>query len=81
MTLQNENYERIVQVISAILEIETSSISQDSSIETLEEWDSVSHMNLVLAMEQEFDVEFSDDQMMEVLSVKKLSETLASITQ
>ena len=79
--MQNENYERIVQVISAILEIETSSISQDSSIETLEEWDSVSHMNLVLAMEQEFDVEFSDDQMMEVLSVKKLSETLASITQ
>ena len=72
--------ERIKQVMAAILEIEISSIEDDSSIETLEAWDSVSHMNLVLAMEQEFGTEFSDDQMMEVLSVSKFNEVLSGLS-
>jgi acyl carrier protein len=72
--------ERIKQVMAAILEIEISSIEDDSSIETLEAWDSVSHMNLVLAMEQEFGIEFSDDQMMEVLSVSKFNKVLSGLS-
>jgi acyl carrier protein len=43
-------------------------ITVDASPDTIENWDSVRHMNLVLALEEEFDFEFTDDQVVEIIS-------------
>ncbi len=61
---------RLKDVMAAVLGIPKALINESSSPETIEEWDSIKQMNLVLAIEEEFDVLFSDEQIMEMLNYK-----------
>jgi len=45
-----------------------SAIGDDASPDTIENWDSLRHMNLVLALEEEFGIELTDDQTVEIMS-------------
>ena len=56
----NKIEERIKNVMSAVFEIPVEQIQDDSSPDTIDSWDSLKHMNLVAALEEEFNVEFSD---------------------
>jgi len=48
-------------VIATVLGIPADSISDDTSMDTVESWDSINHMNLVLAIEEEFAVSIPDE--------------------
>ena len=48
-------------VLAAVLGITADSISDDTSMDTVESWDSIKHMNLVLAIEEEFGVSIPDE--------------------
>ncbi len=61
---------RINNVMSAVFEIPIGQINEDSSPDTIESWDSLKHMNLVIALEEEFDCEFSDFEIVDLLSYK-----------
>lgn len=61
---------RINNVMSAVFEIPIDQISEDSSPDTIESWDSLKHMNLVIALEEEFDCQFSDSEILDLLSYK-----------
>lgn len=60
--------EKLKQVLSRIFNVNLDMITVDASPDTIENWDSVRHMNLVLALEEEFDFEFTDDQVVEIIS-------------
>jgi acyl carrier protein len=47
----------------------TASASRDS----VPGWDSLAHVNLVLALEQQFDLQFLPEEMMEMLSVELIA--------
>lgn len=53
-------------------------LNDDSSPETVENWDSIKHMKLVLALEEEFNTIFSDEEIVEMLSVALIVNTLKS---
>ncbi len=61
---------KLKEVLSRIFNVDLNLITDDASPDTIENWDSLRHMNLVLALEEEFDVEFTDDQVVEILSYK-----------
>lgn len=63
---------RVRQVMAATFEIDEASIPDDASPENLERWDSLHNMNLIVALEQEFGIQFSDDDVMGALSLPKL---------
>lgn len=71
--------QRVREVMAAILGLEEDEIEDDTSPNTVESWDSLKHMNLILALEEEFDVEFSDDQVGELTSYGEIRETLAEL--
>ena len=48
-------------VMATVLGIATDSINDDTSMDTVEAWDSIKHMNLVLAIEEEFGVSIPDE--------------------
>ena len=48
-------------VMAAVLGISAESIGDDTSMDTVESWDSIQHMNLVLAIEEEFGVSIPDE--------------------
>jgi acyl carrier protein len=62
--------QKLKEVLSRIFNVSLDMITDDASPDTIENWDSLRHMNLVLALEEEFDVEFTDDQVVEILSYK-----------
>jgi acyl carrier protein len=56
--------------IAAVLGIAESAITDDTSPDTVKGWDSVKHLNLVMALEEAFNVSFSPEETMEMTSVK-----------
>jgi len=55
-------------------------INEDSSPETVKSWDSLKQMNLVIVLEEEFDIELSDEQVIRILDYKSLLEVLKEST-
>ena len=67
---------RILKIVSQVMEVPLEQLNKESSPDTIENWESLKHMNLVLALEEEFDVSFSDIEIVEMLSVEIIAETL-----
>lgn len=59
---------KIKQIMSVILEVPIEDIEENSSPETIEKWDSLQHINLVSSLEEEFDIRFSDEEIMEMMN-------------
>jgi len=53
--------ERIKQIMSLVLDVDKYLINDDSSTDSFEEWDSMNHMNLIVALEEEFECEFDEE--------------------
>ena len=60
--------DRIKNVMSAVFEIPVNQIKDNSSTDTIESWDSLKHMNLVVALEEEFKIELTDDEIIEMMN-------------
>jgi len=60
---------RVFLIISNVFDYPLEKIDEKSSPDTIESWDSLNHMKLILALEEEFKVEFSDDQIVDMLNV------------
>jgi acyl carrier protein len=64
------DFNKLKQVISDILEVDVNNINESSSSDNIEQWDSLSHIKLVMAIEAEFNVKLTPEDMMDMLSVK-----------
>ena len=61
---------KIKQVMSAVFEIPLESIGDDASSDNIENWDSLRHLNLILALEEEFGVSIPDEEVGNLLNYK-----------
>ena len=61
--------ERINRLVADIFEVPLAEVTPDSSPDIIESWDSLRHLNLVLAMEQEFGIQFTPEEIEQLLSV------------
>lgn len=50
------------KVLAAVLGLAEDQVSDDISMQSTPQWDSLRHMKLILAIEQEFDIEFDDEE-------------------
>ena len=69
---------RVVQAMMDIMDVERAALNDEVSPDTLEAWDSLSHMNLVLALEEEFGLRFTDAEIMAMLSIPQIVQTLVA---
>ena len=53
--------ERIKGVMSSVFNVPKGEIQSDASPDTINSWDSLRHMNLIIGLEEEFDIEFDDE--------------------
>ena len=56
------NEEKLRDVMASVLGVPASAIGPESSADTIAEWESLRHMNLILALEEEFGVTIPDDE-------------------
>ena len=59
---------RIKKVMGDLFNIGVESINNDSSPDNIENWDSLKHMNLIVALEEEFEVEFDDEEIVDSMN-------------
>ncbi len=60
--------DRIKNVMAAVFEITNDEINDESSPDTIRTWDSLKHMQMVVALEEEFGIEFEDEEITEMLN-------------
>ena len=56
------------QVMATVLGVPVTAVGPDASSDNIPGWDSLRHMNLVLALEQTFGVEIPDEDAAEITS-------------
>ena len=62
--------DRVKEVIANVLNISAEMITDNSSPDTLDGWDSLKQMNIIIALEEEFDIRFTDVQVADMLNFK-----------
>jgi acyl carrier protein len=62
------------QIFLDVLEVD--SISDSDSVETIKAWDSVRHLNLIMAIEERFSLTFEADEIPELISVRAIADAL-----
>ena len=60
--------EKLKQVLADIFGIDAATVDETTSVDTVERWDSLNHLNLVLALEQQFNVTLTEEQTVEILN-------------
>ena len=66
------------ETVSRVLGVPRDEVSEQSSPETIASWDSLKHMNLIVALEEEFAVSFTDEEIMSLLSVELILGSLST---
>jgi acyl carrier protein len=61
---------KILEVMSNVFEVELASLNVDSSIDNIENWDSIRHLNLILALEEEFNITIPDEEVGDLVNYK-----------
>lgn len=62
--------DRIKKVMSAVFEIDFEKIEENSSADDIENWDSLRHLNLILGLEEEFDITIPDEEVGNLMNFK-----------
>jgi acyl carrier protein len=65
--------ERVYAVVSKVFRVPLGTIHDDSSPDTIETWDSLQHLHLILALEEEFGLQFSVDEIAAMQTVRSIS--------
>ena len=67
---------RIKTIMSIIFEIPVDEINEETSKEKVKTWDSLKHMDLVVALEEDFSIEFNDDEIIMLDSFSAIKKIL-----
>ncbi len=74
--MSNKIEDRVKNVMSAVFGIRPEEINKESSLDTIESWDSLNHMNLIISLEEEFNIRFEESEIETVVSYNFIVITL-----
>ncbi len=60
---------QVIELVALVLKKEPSEVDAGTSMKNTEEWDSLRHLSLILAIEDEFDVQIPDNEVQHLTSV------------
>jgi acyl carrier protein len=67
---------RIKKVMANVFSVDESTIGEDASPETIPAWDSMFHIYLLVALEEEFELSFENEIIPGLFSYRALKETI-----
>ena len=68
--------EKIKKIISETFQIKESSITSQTNMQDIDSWDSLTHMELIESLEDEFSIEFTADEIMAMTDVEKIEKVV-----
>lgn len=67
---------RLTALLARVFQVDESEINDNTSPENTEKWDSFNTLNLVMELENEFNVQFRFDEIVAIKCVKDIKEAL-----
>lgn len=64
---------KVNTILSKIMRVDVLSVDVAASSDTIVTWDSLNHMKLILALEEEFNLIFNEKEIEEMVSLPKIS--------
>jgi acyl carrier protein len=68
--------ERLTKVFTTVFDNDTIELKPELTADDVDEWDSLSHINLMIAIELEFDIEFTQGEIQNFANVGELMATI-----
>jgi acyl carrier protein len=65
--------DRVSALVADVFQLSIDDVRPETSADSIEAWDSLQHLNLVLALEQEFGIQFTPEEIEQLLSVELIS--------
>lgn len=69
--------EKVNDILIDVLKVPKEKIAEDLTMDDVDNWDSLTHMNLIVAIEDEFGIEMSGDDIAEMISFSSIKKTVA----
>jgi acyl carrier protein len=69
--------ERVRQLLAEVLDLDPSTVSADTSTDTVKAWGSLQHLTLVMALEEEFEIQFDEDETLAIVSFPLIVEAVS----
>lgn len=80
-TTENGTAERIRELAAGVFGVESSSLSLRSTADDVESWDSFAQLNLLVAIEDDFEIELDPEQMQDLQDLGALVDAVAAIVE
>lgn len=68
--------DKVKKIIANVFNLEFSLIEDNASPDNIMNWDSLNHMNLIVSLEEEFNVRFTDEEIGEMLNLDLIEITI-----
>jgi acyl carrier protein len=73
---ENELLQKIKKILAEELEIEIEDIPDDAKLNDFDKWNSLNHIKLMLALENEFNIELNEESIRKLVSLKTIIEQI-----
>ena len=71
--------DKLKEIMSKVFLVEKKIINSKTSPENLENWDSMNHLNLVIELENEFNINLDNDQIVSITNFSELVKLINSL--
>lgn len=68
--------EKINNILKSVLNVSDEDVSKDLGIHDVDDWDSLTHMSLIVEIENNFNMELTGDEIAEMVSFGRIKEIL-----
>lgn len=75
---REEIYERLNKIFQSVFDDEDIVVCDETTVDDIEDWDSFEHINLLVAIEQEFGIKFNIKETKEFENVGKMVDAITS---
>lgn len=67
--------EKIKEIIAGVLNLPLDQIKDSDSTQSISKWDSLNHMNIIFAIEEQLGITFDDEEIMTLNSIEKITDS------
>ncbi len=69
--------QRIKAIMVKVFKIDKNDINEETSADNIDQWTSLEHVDFLVTLQKEFEIEFTDSQIVEMLSYKTVVQNVS----
>ena len=73
--------EKVLETISEVLKVPQANLKPEMTIDQIDTWDSIKHMDLIVTLEEKFSIQFDGDEIADMQSIKIMHDLTCSKIQ